>query len=253
VKERGAHIKSLAVATERVYFKEMPMNMRIDRGVSRWFVAQIFFLSLGVGQEQPGVLDLSRVVDGKGWRVVNRGVTRLPEGDKRGFRFDERMGQGIAWLEGAQFASGVLEFDVRGKDVFQRSFIGIAFRGIDEETYEAIYFRPFNFKIPDSVRSSHSVQYVSHPTHTWQKLRSEKPGEFEKSVRPIPDPNDWFHARVVVSDSTVTVYVNDSKEPSLEVPSLGNRKSGLVGLWVGNGSGGDFANLKIVGQKPSRQ
>ncbi len=229
------------------------MNIRIDGGVSRWLVAHIFLLSLGVGQEQPGVLDLSRVVEGKGWRIVNRDVTRLSEGNKRGFRFDERPGQGIAWLEAVQFAEGILEFDVRGKDVFQQSFVGIAFHGADDETYEAIYFRPFNFKSPDSVRSSHSAQYISHPTYTWQKLRSENPGRYEKSVRPVPDPNDWFRARVVVSDSTVTVYVVDSKEPSLVVRSLSDRKSGGVGLWVGNGSGGDFANLRIIAQNTPRQ
>jgi hypothetical protein len=213
----------------------------------------MFILSLVVGQEQTGVLDLSRVVDGKRWRVVGRGVTKLFEGDRRGFRFDERPGQGIAWLEAVQFAKGVLEFDVRGKDVFQQSFVGIAFHGADDETYEAVYFRPFNFKSPDSVRSSHSVQYISHPTYTWQKLRSESPGRYEKSVRPVPDPNDWFRARVVVSDSTVTVYVVDSKEPSLVVRSLSDRKSGRVGLWVGNGSGGDFANLRIIAQNTPRQ
>jgi hypothetical protein len=27
---------------------------------------------------------------------------------------------------------------------------------------------------------------------------------------------------------------------------LNDRKKGLAGLWVGNGSGGDFANLTII-------
>jgi hypothetical protein len=197
--------------------------------------------------------DLSGVVDGKGWRVIGRGVTGLPEGDKRGFRFDQQPGQGIAWLEEVQFEEGVLEFDVRGIDLFQQSFVGIAFHGADDETYEAIYFRPFNFKSPDSVRCSHSVQYISHPTYTWQKLRSESPGRYENSVRPVPEPNGWFRVRVVVSGSKVTVHVNDSAEPSLQVRPLSGRTSGRVGLWVGNGSGGDFANLRIIPQNTSVQ
>jgi hypothetical protein len=44
----------------------------------------------------------------------------------------------------------------------------------------------------------------------------------------------------------VSVFVNDAKEPSLVVEQLSDRKKGLVGLWVGNTSGGDFANFKII-------
>ncbi len=44
----------------------------------------------------------------------------------------------------------------------------------------------------------------------------------------------------------LTVFVNDAKEPSLVVEQLSDRKKGLVGLWGGNTSGGDFANFKIV-------
>ena len=126
------------------------------------------------------------------------------------------------------------------------SFVGVAFHGVDGTTYDAIYFRPFNFKTEDAGRRSHGVQYVSHPIYQWQKLRTEQPGKYEQAVNPVPDPNAWFHARVVVASPKVSVFVADAKEPSLVVDQLSNRKNGLVGLWVGNGSGGDFANLKVV-------
>jgi len=42
------------------------------------------------------------------------------------------------------------------------------------------------------------------------------------------------------------VFVADAKQPSLVVRQLSDRHTGRVGLWVGNNSGGDFANLKIV-------
>ena len=67
-----------------------------------------------------------------------------------------------------------------------------------------------------------------------------------KPVNPVPDPNAWFHVRVVVASPKVSVFVNDAKEPSLVVNQLSDRKKGLVGLWVGNNSGGDFANLTLV-------
>ena len=117
---------------------------------------------------------------------------------------------------------------------------------MDGPTYDAVYFRPFNFRAEDPARRIRAVQYVSHPTYTWQKLRAEQPGKYEKGVNPVPDPNGWFHARIVVASPSVTVYVNDAKEPSLVVNQLSDRKKGLIGLWVGNTSGGDFANLKII-------
>jgi ssDNA-binding replication factor A large subunit len=68
---------------------------------------------------------------------------------------------------------------------------------------------------------------------------------YEQPVKPVPDPNGWFHVRVVVAGSQVRVFVNDATEPSLVVNRLSERTKGLVGLWVGNNSGGDFANLRI--------
>jgi hypothetical protein len=152
--------------------------------------------------------------------------------------------KGVAYLEGVEFADGAIEVDIRGKDVLQQSFVGVAFHGLDEKTYDAIYFRPFNFKNEDPARRLRAVQYISHPTSTWQKLRTEHPGKYEQPVNPVPDPNGWFRARIVVASPKVSVFVNDAKEPSLVVNQLSDRKKGLVGLWVA--SGGDFANLKIV-------
>jgi hypothetical protein len=44
----------------------------------------------------------------------------------------------------------------------------------------------------------------------------------------------------------VGVFVADAKQPSLVVNQLSDRRKGLVGLWVGKNSGGDFANLIII-------
>ena len=79
-----------------------------------------------------------------------------------------------------------------------------------------------------------------------QSLRAEKPNQYQKPVSPVPDPNGWFKARVVVDGQTVNVFVNDASIPTLTVAALGAVQRGAVGLWVGNGSGGDFANLKVT-------
>jgi len=198
---------------------------------------------------QQRVIDpgLAKLAPGRGLRVTvtNRTVSGFTDGDRQGLRLSEGPAEGATYLEGVEFANGTIELDIRGKDVQGQSFVGLAFHGIDSAKYEAIYFRPFNFQTADSARHAHAVQYVSQPTDTWQKLRAEHPGIYEKAVNPAPDPNDWFHARVVVGGDRVSVFVNGATEPSLEVTRLSKSTKGLVGLWVGNGSGGEFANLKI--------
>jgi len=183
---------------------------------------------------------------GKGLRVFNRTISGLTDGRRKVTRLSENQGDGLAYLPAIEFTNGTLELDIKGKDVQQQSFVGVAFHGLDDSTYDAIYFRPFNFRTEDAARRIRAVQYIAHPTNTWEKLRAEQPGKYEKGVNPVPDPNDWFHARVVVASPGVSVYVNDAKQPCLTVEQLSNRKKGWVGLWVGNTSGGDFANFKIT-------
>jgi hypothetical protein len=193
--------------------------------------------------------DLSKLLVGNTWKIHNRTATAINEPGKMGVRFDEREGDGIAWIPGVKFSEGTIECDIRGKNVLQRSFVGIAFHGVDEKVFDAIYFRPFNFKSEDAVRRTHAVQYISHPAHTWSKLRSEFPLKYEQPVRPVPEPEDWFHARIVVAKGKVSVFVNDATEPSLVVEKLNARTEGMIGFWVGTNSGGDFANLKITPNK----
>jgi hypothetical protein len=197
-----------------------------------------------VGQKKPIEPDLAALAEGKGFHVFNRNlsISVLKDGAKKGVR----LTNGVAYLSGVEFSNGTIELDIRGKDVQQQSFLGVAFHGVDDTTLDLIYFRPFNFKTDDAARRLRAVQYVSLPTYTWQKLRTEQPGKYEQPVNPVPDPNDWFRARVVVASPKVSVFVNAAKEPCLVVNQLSDRKKGLVGLWDGSPAGGDFANLKIV-------
>jgi hypothetical protein len=197
------------------------------------------------GQQRTIEPDLAKLAAGQGLRVFNRSMSRLADGAREGLRLSENPGDGVAYLEGVELADGTIELDIRGRDVLQQSFVGVAFHGVDSTTYDAIYFRPFNFRNPDAARRLRAVQYISHPTYTWQKLRAEYPGVYEKPVNPVPDPNGWFHVRVVVAGPKVSVFVDDGTEPSLMVSRLTERTRGLVGLWVGNNSNEDFANLRI--------
>lgn len=219
----------------------------------RDFVISTFAFAVGVsspsrmaGQTKAAEHDLAALADGKKLNVHNRSASSFTDGSRKGARLTANAGDGIAYLPGVQFTTGTIEIDLKGKDVQQQSFLGVAFHGVDATTYDGIYFRPFNFRTEDQARRIRAVQYISHPAYPWDKLRADKPGQYEKAVNPVPDPNGWFHARIVVASPKVSVFVNEGTAPCLVVEQLSDRRKGLLGLWVGNGSDGDFANLKIV-------
>jgi hypothetical protein len=222
------------------------MNRR-EFVISSFGVAVALSTPASVFGQKPAIEpDLGALADGKGINPSNRTITRITDGARKGIRVSEAEGEFPVYFSGIDFANGSIEFDVKGRDVQGASFVGVAFHGVDGTTFDGIYFRPFNFKTTDQARVLRAVQYISHPAHPWQKLRADTPGKYEKPVNPVPDPNGWFHARVVVASPKVSVFVNDGKEPCLVVDQLSDRKKGLVGIWVGNTSGGDFANFKIV-------
>ena len=153
--------------------------------------------------------------------------------------------EGLLILKGIEFSNGTIEFDVKGRNVIQQSFVGIAFHEQGEKSYESVYFRPFNFANPDTARRSHSVQYISMPDYPWEKLRETSPGKYENKVNPVPDPDGWFHVKIIVDGEKVSAFVNNAQSPSLLVERLNNTTTGGLALWVGNNSGGSFANLTI--------
>lgn len=214
-----------------------------------FFRSAVFvFLISGISFAQDSIFipDLSKLVNEDGWKIFNRKVNLVKENENVSVYFNSQEGDGVAWLKDFNFRNGTIEIDIKGKDVQGSSFVGVAFRGVDEKTYDAIYFRPFNFKSEDPVRKGHSVQYISHPTYTWSKLRQEHPEEYENPVDPVPDPNSFFHAKIVVEKPKISVFVNNAENPSLVVNELSDRNNGLVGLWIGNYSDGTFSNLKII-------
>ncbi|MEN8116231.1 MAG: hypothetical protein ABFS16_04600 [Bacteroidota bacterium] len=203
----------------------------------------IISLSLFSQEVKP---DLAKITDKTVWKAHNRNVVTIIERSETIMRFDERQGDGLAIYHNLEFENGTIDFDVKGRNVPGRSFVGLAFHIQDEETFNAIYFRPFNFKNPDKIRSGHSVQYISHPEFTWRKLRTEFPEQFENPVKPVPNPEDFFHAKVVVDWPMVKVYVENAKVPSLEVKMKSTFKKGKIGFWAGNGSDGMYKNLVVI-------
>lgn len=190
-------------------------------------------------------IDLAERLAAGRLRAVNRSVTKL-EGSSGGIHVSQAPGNGVVWVEGSDFATGTIEVDVRGRDVLQQSFVGIAFHRTDDNTYEAVYLRPFNFRAEDKVRRDHAVQYIAVPDFDWPRLRKEFPEEFENPVDPSISPTDWVPLRVVVTDTSIQIHVGKAGPPTLEVRKLGTAARGAIGLWTGNNSDGDFANLRVT-------
>jgi len=191
-------------------------------------------------------IDLHDAVQKKKIEVIDRELTLINEESYKGIRLSKAFGEGLAWLKGIDFSNGTIEFDVRGENVEQHSFVGIAFHGQNDSTFDAIYLRPFRFDDIDSSLKNRMIQYVSLPTYTWRKLRAESPDKYEATIVPAPDPNVWVHVRIVVKDATITTYINENKTASLVVEKVTNAHSGKVGFYVADTSGGDFANIKIT-------
>lgn len=178
--------------------------------------------------------------------VFNRELTLLKEKRYEGIRLSKDYGEGVAWLKDVEFTGGSIEFDVRGENVKQHSFVGLAFFGVNDSTFDAVYLRPFQFKEVSKVLRNHSIQYISLPTFTWRVLRGEYPEQYENAIDPSPDPDSWVHIKIVVEGNTISTYVNGASTPSLIVNSLSKTKGKKVGFYVADTSGGDFANITVV-------
>src|SRR5687768_4021357 len=96
----------------------------------RDFVISTFACVVGIstsssmlGQKKTIEPDLAALAEGKGLKVFNRSLSALS--DKKGVRLSESPGDGVAYLEGVEFADGAIEIDIRGKDLQGRSFVGV--------------------------------------------------------------------------------------------------------------------------------
>jgi hypothetical protein len=178
-------------------------------------------------------------------QVVNREIKSVTENGKNFIQLADNKEEGLVWLPVKDFKNGKITIRMRGKDVLQRSFIGITFHALNDTTYDAVYCRPFNFFAKDSFRKIHAIQYISHPQFTWKKLRDERNGVFEKEIINPPNPNDWFTMTIVVDKKSVKAFINQDAKPSLTVEKLTERSNGKLGIFMGDGSGGDFESITI--------
>lgn len=158
----------------------------------------------------------------------------------------------VAVLKDIDFHNGTIEATISGQPRTNsgegaRGFVGIAFRvAADTSKMELFYIRPTNGRANDQVRRNHSTQYVSMPGFPWEKLRRETPEKYEAYADMLPA--EWTKVKIEVKDGTAKFYVNGASQPTLIVNDLKQGKDlrGSVGLWIGPGSLGHFADLKVT-------
>lgn len=228
-----AHIGLLAMSTA---FVTACQSVPSDCGTPPSLVAAASSSGTPIGLSE-------RLAEGR-LKIVNRQATALPGGS--GLRVTAAPGVGLIWIDGTNLADGAIEADVCGRDVDQESFLGIAFHRQNDQTYEAVYVRPFNFRSRSSERRQHAVQYVAMPSADYARLRQTHPGEFEKSVDGSVNPSAWNRLRIVVRNGRVQAFVGNADTAALDIRELQSEGHGQVGLFVDNGSDGVFANLRIV-------
>jgi hypothetical protein len=178
-------------------------------------------------------------------RHQDREAIRLVESDT------SRNTLGIAIVNGVMFRDGTLDVDVAGRRgpsavPDDRGFIGLAFRiSPNAERFEYIYLRPDNGRVDDQVRRNHATQYGSHPDFPFQRMRKEFPEKYESYVD--LEYGAWTHMRIDVAGTTARLYVHGAAQPALVVSDLKlGLAEGAVALWIGSGTEGFFANLRVA-------
>jgi hypothetical protein len=163
---------------------------------------------------------------------------------------DAQNATSYAVVKDVLFRDGTIDVDLAGQPAAgaaagARGFIGIAFRIQADGRYEYIYLRPTNGRADDQVRRNHSTQYSSHPDFDFARSRQEAPEKYESYVD--LQPGVWTKYRIEIEGSKARLFVHGAEQPCLIVNDMKlEPKEGRVALWVGPGTEGYFANLKIA-------
>ncbi len=158
-----------------------------------------------------------------------------------------------ARLLGSNFHNGVIELDVRARlmhwaDVDCRGFIGLVFRANEaNDRFEGFYVRPRNGRsCTEPQRRIHTMQYFSYPGYTFAYFRERGIADYE--AKADIEMDEWIHLKAEVEGASAKFYVDDMETPALVVDKMfgGADLRGGVGLYVDNGTEGNFKNLTVT-------
>src|SRR5437879_13813899 len=69
--------------------------------------------------------------------VFNRTASSFKDGTRTGLHLSAGADYGVAYLRGIELGNGTIELDIKGRDVPQQRFVGVAFQGVHDTTYDA--------------------------------------------------------------------------------------------------------------------
>jgi len=150
------------------------------------------------------------------------------------------------------FKNGTIEVEILGRLNDKalpeaRAFVGLAYRVVDAAArFESVYLRPLNGRKtnPPSPRDKRAIQYFAYPDWKFDRLRKEYPDGRYESGADIAD-HEWITLKLDIDDARVRVSVN-GKEELVIMDTKAVPEAGGLGLWVGRGTEGYFANLRIT-------
>ena len=124
----------------------------------------------------------------------------------------------------------------------------IVFRASEtNDRFESFYVRPRNGRsCTEPQRRIHTMQYFSYPGYTFAYFRERGISDYEAQADIEMD--EWVHIKAEVSGAGAKFYVDDMETPALVVDEMfgGAGLRGGVGLYVDNGTEGNFKNLKVT-------
>ena len=127
-------------------------------------------------------------------------------------------------------------------------FIGFVFRASeDNDRFESFYVRPRNGRsCTEPQRRIHTMQYFSYPGYTFAYFRERGIADYE--AKADIDLDEWIHLKGEVNGASASFYVDDMETPALVVDKMfgGADLRGGVGLYVDNGTEGNFKNLQVT-------
>ncbi|HEX6893577.1 MAG TPA: hypothetical protein VF141_22855 [Chryseolinea sp.] len=109
----------------------------------------------------------------------------------------------VAFRKGARYKNVRIECDIAG-----RVMSGIGFRAKDQQNYHFLYFRT------GAGGTKEAIQYVPIYNGALSWVHYNYP-TYEKSAD--IQSMQWFHAAIEIRGSLLKVYVNNSKEPQMEI------------------------------------
>jgi hypothetical protein len=147
---------------------------------------------------------------------------------------------------------GVIEADVAAEltgrgGAESRGFIGFAVHvAATPDVFEGVYLRMTNgsrnVPPPPAPRDVRAVQYFAHPDFHFDVSRERAPGRYEKGA-PVA-LGAWHRLRLEIAGARATAFVDGVQVLDVTDLRLAGRR-GPVGLWIGDGTRGHFANVRV--------